>query len=67
MLNIRISPKCDAGTVQLLYAAWCRARLCEHASQSKDSNPYEGLEACRKNVVRTNNSRKLQYCKETRV
>ena len=61
MLSIRISSKCSADTVNMLYASWCRA------SQSNSSNPYEGLEACRKNVVRTNNSRKLQYCKETRV
>ena len=61
MLSVRISPKCDAGTVQLLYAAWCRA------SQSQESNPYEGLEACRKNVVRTNSSKKLQYCKPREV
>ena len=61
MLNIRISPKCDAGTVQLLYAAWCRAHQSK-ASNPCQSNPYAGLEACRKNVVRTNNSRKLQYC-----
>lgn len=37
--------------------------LYKAALKSVDSNPYEGLEACRKNVVRTNNSRKLQYCK----
>lgn len=59
MLSVRISPKCDAGTVQLLYAAAVKA------SQSIDK--YEGLEACRKNVIRTNSSKKLQYCKETRV
>lgn len=56
MLSIRISPKCSADTVNMLYAAAVKASL--------SSDKYEGLEACRKNVIRTNNSRKLQYCRE---
>lgn len=55
MLNIRISPKCSSSTVNMLYISAMRA--------SQANSKYEGLEACRKNVVRTNNSRKLQYCK----
>lgn len=53
MLSIRINPKCSASTVHMLYKAALRASSADR---------YEGLEACRKNVVRTNNSRKLQYC-----
>lgn len=46
---------------------WCKEHgypipvLSTHASEAE--NKYDGLEECRKNVIRTNNSRKLQYCK----
>ena len=45
--------------------AWClkHGYPLPFKSDSEQETKYEGLEECRKNVIRTNNSRKLQYCK----
>ena len=40
--------------------------LYKAITMPKATTRYEGLNECRKNVVRTNNSRKLQYCKVTK-
>lgn len=46
--------------------AWCLKHgypLPFKPEKDEEDERYEGLEECRKNVIRTNNSRKLQYCK----
>jgi hypothetical protein len=52
-------------TLQEQLKLWCAVRHLPTPQANNDK--YEGLEACRKNVIRTNNSRKLQYCKETKI
>lgn len=42
---------------------WCIKHNYPLPDTSKDEGKYAGLRDCFKNVVRTNNSRKLQYCK----
>ena len=54
-------------TLQQQVAAWCK----EHGypipclPNPKQEDRYDGIKECFRNVVRTNNSRKLQYCKHT--
>lgn len=48
-------------TLQEQLILWCAVHRVPTPQLKEDK--YEGLEACRKNVVRANNSRKLQYCK----
>lgn len=43
--------------------AWCLKHGYPLPFKPEEDERYEGLEECRKNVIRTNNSRKLQYCK----
>lgn len=42
--------------------AWCLKHGYPLPCKPEEER-YDGLEECRKNVIRTNNSRKLQYCK----
>ena len=54
-------------TLKQQLIVWCQEHgyplpvLSVHASDEEEK--YAGIEECRKNVIRTNNSRKLQYCK----
>lgn len=55
-----------AGSMAEQVVLWCMKHgypiPAPSASATQDSK-YKGLHECFRNVVRTNNSRKLQYCK----
>lgn len=51
------------GTLKEQLIAWCLKHGYPLPFKREEDAKYEGLEECRKNVIRTNNSRKLQYCK----
>lgn len=45
---------------------WCRKHgypMPSASTHSASNDKYEGIKECFRNVVRTNNSCKLQYCK----
>lgn len=49
-------------TLQEQLILWCARQGAPVPCLSTSNDKYAGLEACRKNVIRANNSRKLQYC-----
>lgn len=50
-------------------ALWCTRHgypinVPSASTHSDFDDKYEGIKECFRNVIRTNNSRKLQYCKQ---